>query len=245
MLSWANHANAKPATADKSRRSQSSKDIFSVMVTPDRIPKFFIPPLGVHLQREQGQRAQRGSSAPDLLLSAREEGSKSPSSERSCSEPNVAREGLQKRPSCGGQAAGDHSDPPTRAAMSLPHLQKITTPYGFPALGEVPHIKRKESLFFEDDVAEVRSRRKRSAVLDRRNCVRVSDHGGREEQRACGSGCCEPIAERSPQTSPYPRFIKDKSKFQLLIKKHFNNFKRMRSTRTSGRLADRTLSSSS
>ncbi|GCC34105.1 C2 calcium-dependent domain-containing protein 4C-like [Chiloscyllium punctatum] len=239
ILPWSNHANAKVVTADKKRRCHSSKDIFSMMVTPDRIPKFFIPPLDIPLPREQGQRAQRGASSPDLLLSDRLQAPERPSSERSCSEPNVARERLQKRPSCGGQAAGDHSDPPTRAAMSLPHLQKITTPYGFPALGEVPHIKRKESLFFEGDVAEVRSSRERSAVLGRRSCVRVSSLAGWEEQRASSSssssssGCWGPAAERSP----YPSFMKDKSKFQLLIKKHLNSIKRMKSTRATWRAA--------
>lgn len=42
------------------------------------------------------------------------------------------------------------SDPTTRAAMSLPHLSKITTPYGFVTLGESPCVHRRESLFFED-----------------------------------------------------------------------------------------------
>ncbi|XP_030043846.1 C2 calcium-dependent domain-containing protein 4A [Microcaecilia unicolor] len=40
-------------------------------------------------------------------------------------------------------------DPVTRAAMSLPHLSKITTPYGFLTLGESPCVGRKESLFFD------------------------------------------------------------------------------------------------
>lgn len=43
------------------------------------------------------------------------------------------------------------SDPTTRAAMSLPHLSKITTPYGFLTLGESPCVCRRESLFFEEN----------------------------------------------------------------------------------------------
>lgn len=43
------------------------------------------------------------------------------------------------------------SDPTTRAAMSLPHLSKITTPYGFVTLGESPCVRRRESLFFEEN----------------------------------------------------------------------------------------------
>nr|XP_033778936.1 C2 calcium-dependent domain-containing protein 4B-like [Geotrypetes seraphini] len=40
-------------------------------------------------------------------------------------------------------------EPGSRAAMSLPHLSKITTPYGFLTLGECPRVRRKESLFFD------------------------------------------------------------------------------------------------
>lgn len=43
------------------------------------------------------------------------------------------------------------SDPTTRAAMSLPHLSKITTPYGFLTLAESPCVRRRESLFFEEN----------------------------------------------------------------------------------------------
>lgn len=43
------------------------------------------------------------------------------------------------------------SDPTTRAAMSLPHLSKITTPYGFLTLAESPCVCRRESLFFEEN----------------------------------------------------------------------------------------------
>lgn len=46
-----------------------------------------------------------------------------------------------------------HTDPATRAALSLPHLLKITIPYGFLVLGESPNIRMKESLFFESDTA--------------------------------------------------------------------------------------------
>lgn len=43
------------------------------------------------------------------------------------------------------------SDPTTSAAMSLPHLSKITTPYGFLTLAESPSVRRRESLFFEEN----------------------------------------------------------------------------------------------
>jgi len=46
------------------------------------------------------------------------------------------------------------SDPTTSAAMSLPHLCKITTPYGFLTLAESPSVRRRESLFFEENAFE-------------------------------------------------------------------------------------------
>ncbi|KAJ8000199.1 hypothetical protein DPEC_G00202360 [Dallia pectoralis] len=44
----------------------------------------------------------------------------------------------------------DWSDPTTRAAMSLSHVDKITTPYGFRALSQSPCTRRRESLFHKD-----------------------------------------------------------------------------------------------
>lgn len=45
-------------------------------------------------------------------------------------------------------------DPTTRAAMSLPHLSKMITPYGFLTLGESPCVCRRESMFFEESVLQ-------------------------------------------------------------------------------------------
>lgn len=50
-----------------------------------------------------------------------------------------------------------YTDPATRAALSSPHLLKITILYGFLALGESPNIQMKESLFFESDIAGLRT----------------------------------------------------------------------------------------
>lgn len=51
----------------------------------------------------------------------------------------------------GVRGAMHHTDPATRAALSLPHLLKTTTLYRFLPLGESPNIRMKESLFFESD----------------------------------------------------------------------------------------------
>ncbi|XP_038648953.1 C2 calcium-dependent domain-containing protein 4C-like [Scyliorhinus canicula] len=261
LLPW---LSVKKATTKAPSADRRSKDIFSVMVTPDRIPKFFIPSLDVHIHRDEGQEAGGGSPPAHLLLGARGEGSRKHSSERSYSEPSVRRGRLGQRQSRresssaeGGRLWGglegvsDHSDPPTRAAMSLPHLQKITTPYGFLALGEIPHIKRKESLFFEDEVADIRAvprSGKKSTVLGRSRSTPLSAElqqhqppGPSPVSRANRAASWESFSQPSPPTYPLPapssftNWRKDKSKFQLLIKKHLKSIKRGRSNSSSER----------
>ncbi|XP_078054026.1 uncharacterized protein LOC144479203 [Mustelus asterias] len=254
MLSW---LSVRKAGSREPAAQPSSKDIFSVMVTPDRIPKFVIPSLDAHTHRDEEQEAGREPSPAGLLLLSAGEGERKGGSERSNSEPSVRR-GLSVkrqslRQSC--QESGylsDHSDPPTRAAMSLPHLQKITTPYGFLALGEVPHIKRKESLFFEGGVAEMRllAGSRAGAVLGRsrstplsgklHQCHRPGPSPGPgprcKANRSVSWESISPLAAGSPYP---PCFSKDKSKLQLLIKKHLGSMKRMRCSSSSEHLAER------
>jgi hypothetical protein len=40
-------------------------------------------------------------------------------------------------------------DPTTRAALSLPHLAKVTTPYGFVTLSQSPQMVNEEALLFQ------------------------------------------------------------------------------------------------
>jgi hypothetical protein len=69
-------------------------------------------------------------------------------------EPCLALAAL--RNSWGEQAAMDEGasrtdwDPRSQAALSLPHLPRARTAYGFCALLESPHTRRKESLFLGD-----------------------------------------------------------------------------------------------
>lgn len=118
-----------------------------MVVTPDRVPKFTIPPLC------QSRRPGFPQCATDRETTAL-------GSSRRHTMPWLALSSLRDRQvkSCAGGAEARvpqcccndiSADPATRAAMSLPHLTKITTPYGFLALGESPCVPRRESLFFE------------------------------------------------------------------------------------------------
>ncbi|XP_069780332.1 C2 calcium-dependent domain-containing protein 4C-like [Narcine bancroftii] len=250
MLPWAGvrtSSGGQLGTAAKSAAPKKSKDIFSVMVTPDRIPKFFIPSLDVHSQSEQRPEAGGGCPAPALLLLSAEGGSESPTKSLRSLKP-AARAGEGALLWGEMEKAADHSDPATRAALSLPHFQKITTPYGFPALGEIPHIRRKESLFFERDVAGIRSllkSRRQGRALGRSRSSPLTDPKLQVPSGTCAvtranrsasweaiTGPCLPPSP-SPAPSSLSSSVKDESKFQILIKKHLASIKRMKSSSSS------------
>ncbi|XP_078056040.1 C2 calcium-dependent domain-containing protein 4C-like [Mustelus asterias] len=101
--------------------------MFNVNVlTPDRVPDFFIPPKWS--RPATWKRAALEQRLWECQLTA---------------------------PGDGGLLDGHHDgdstdwDPHSRAALSLPHLPRADTPYGFCRLLESPHTRRKESLFHD------------------------------------------------------------------------------------------------
>ncbi|XP_043936095.1 uncharacterized protein LOC122808991 [Protopterus annectens] len=135
---------------DKLRRcpltglERKTRDILDMVVTPDRIPQFIIPSLAVPNQ-QNNRKSQR---VPVSLCSRRS--SLDPATMAAVYSGCLEEDVYNDFPPTA--ELSDLSDPVTRAAMSLPHLIKVTTPYGFLTLGESPSIKRKESLFFDDEV---------------------------------------------------------------------------------------------
>ncbi|RMC00833.1 hypothetical protein DUI87_22518 [Hirundo rustica rustica] len=108
----------------------SSSDVFLHVVTPDRIPQFIIPSLDIHKKQRcsgKGEGRLEGTAWRSSWDPAAqdERGSNSPSFSSSCSEP----------------------DPAAWAALSLPHLPKVTTPYGFVTLGRSPRVTGEEAFF--------------------------------------------------------------------------------------------------
>ncbi|XP_041278129.1 C2 calcium-dependent domain-containing protein 4A-like [Onychostruthus taczanowskii] len=109
-------------------QGSGSRDIFFQVVTPDRIPQFVIPPLDIHKKRRcSGKGTGEGTAwRSSWDAAARDEhGSNSSSFNSSCSNP----------------------DPTALAALSLPHLPKVTTPYGFVTLGRSPQVTSEEAFF--------------------------------------------------------------------------------------------------
>ncbi|XP_055454767.1 C2 calcium-dependent domain-containing protein 4B [Psammomys obesus] len=110
-------------------RSSAPEPTFSNVLTPGRIPEFCIPPrLSVPDAAESPLPAAalpwRCAAEPDLWLRTRDD-----------------------LDDDDGGAGHTDWDPRSQAALSLPHLPRARTAYGFCALLESPHTRRKESLF--------------------------------------------------------------------------------------------------
>lgn len=108
--------------------SKSGSSLRALVLTPDRIPSFLIPSPRLHW----------GSSDRTRLLSDPDDDEAPPS----------PRGSLLRVPSPRPQDEDADTDLTTRAAMSLPHVGRVTTPYGFRAvLAASPCTRRRESLF--------------------------------------------------------------------------------------------------
>lgn len=121
------------------------------VITPDNIPEFCIPPTIPSLQEmknaEQSRAARVAKASPG-------EGS-GPEVEVTRYEtinPHIIQvESVDESPyeGCSDEET-TNADPQSQAALSLPHLAKAQTCYGFCTLLESPHTRRKESLFHSD-----------------------------------------------------------------------------------------------
>nr|XP_061787205.1 C2 calcium-dependent domain-containing protein 4A-like [Nerophis lumbriciformis] len=103
-----------------------SRPLCSLVLTPQKVPDFFVPPRGRRL----------GLTSPD----------RQPTPEVSLRLPRVL---LSDRDTEDSKDRLDYdTDVTTRAAMSLIHVDKVATPYGFCAvLAASPCTRRRESLF--------------------------------------------------------------------------------------------------
>jgi len=114
-------------------------------LTPRRIPQFTIPPkLSRSLQKSKDEDTRKllSPESPEEQSPRHQPSTGSPYiSAKLCFTPKMKLKRLQKSPS------EDLSDPSTCVAMSLEHVGKVTTPYGFRTLAASPSVNRRESLF--------------------------------------------------------------------------------------------------
>uniref|UniRef100_A0A1A7WM97 C2 calcium-dependent domain containing 4C n=1 Tax=Iconisemion striatum TaxID=60296 RepID=A0A1A7WM97_9TELE len=145
--------------------------VYANVLTPERIPDFFIPPKLICCPPEESSSpepkhcpALRPSSSDHAICS---QSPRARSSKNICS-PRLFSRNLQKSANRhiiqiesadepGAQAGNrmgvdvnTNADPQSQTAMSLPYVPKAQTSYGFSTLMESPHTRRKESLFHSD-----------------------------------------------------------------------------------------------
>lgn len=143
---------------------KSGSSLRSLVLTPERVPAFLIPSLSPLLPLSP--RCHRSSMDRTRLLSDHDDDSSAGSPAEippsPAASPRFRLHLLPRRlrqPRRAAVAAAEDSadtDLTTRAAMSLPHMEKVTTPYGFRAvLAESPCTRRRESLFHRNKSAPV------------------------------------------------------------------------------------------
>lgn len=171
-LLWATSSVKSLGSSQGSDFQTSRENLFPNILTPGSIPQFTIPSLSVQsslrsLDQEDVSESEessggsgadpssslRTSSAGSVLSSFSSSSglSLAPSdrrAERSISEPFSQRSSPPRDASrpCSYTDARHCLDPASRAALSLPHLAKVTTPYGFITLSQSPQMASEEAL---------------------------------------------------------------------------------------------------
>ncbi|KAK1887329.1 C2 calcium-dependent domain containing protein 4C [Dissostichus eleginoides] len=121
------------------------------VITPDNIPEFCIPPTIPSLQEMKNTEHSR----PARVTKASPCERASPEIEVTSYElmnPHIIQvESVDESPyeGCSDEET-TNADPQSQAALSLPHMARAQTCYGFCTLLESPHTRRKESLFHSD-----------------------------------------------------------------------------------------------
>lgn len=143
---------------------------YSNVLTPDKIPDFFIPPKLVSNPPEpeipsvKPKEGLQASASEQTISSGRKISSpKSPSLVAKIAGDTknllkAANRHIIQIESADDVVAGDtNADPQSQTAMSLPYVPKTHTPYGFATLKESPHTRRKESLFHCEHTSPITS----------------------------------------------------------------------------------------
>lgn len=162
--------------------SAAPEPAFSNVLTPGRIPEFCIPPR------------LPAPCAPDSPPPA------AAVPRRCAAEPDLWPRGADD-----GAGRTDW-DPRSQAALSLPHLPRARTAYGFCALLESPHTRRKESLFLGDPgAAALLQPPAAGPALLRPRARTYAGGGGRDAPVEPSSGAPGDTLPRRGALSPRPR----------------------------------------
>lgn len=242
-LLWATSSAKSLGNSQGSETQTSRENLYPNILTPDSIPQFTIPSLSVQSSRRsldqedvsESESSGGSGAAPSSSLGTSSAGSVLSSSslssglglvpsdrraERSISDPFSRRD--RSRP-CSYADVRCCLDPASRAALSLPHLAKVTTPYGFIALSQSPQMASEEALlcpaglrrFHNGEERTVSVKGKSSPLLgDNMNVSEEpTDSGSQAEAAQRGGGSCGPPLTNSQR--------KSKKRFYEIIRKHF------------------------
>lgn len=140
-------AAAGAEAGDKAARGP----LYSNVLTPDKIPDFFIPPKLPSGPAEAEAPAELGPSPSEQSLAASPR--RSPRSPRLPAKLAAESKSLLKaatRHVIQIESAEDWPAEEAPGSVSLPSVPKAQTSYGFTTLAESPHTRRKESLFHSE-----------------------------------------------------------------------------------------------
>ncbi|KAL4646705.1 C2 calcium-dependent domain-containing protein 4C-like [Arapaima gigas] len=205
---------AVPAEVDsRAAMRRTPVSLRDMVMTPDRVPEFTIPPLGTV------GRARTLPTSDDFESS----GTGPPKNARPYHMTWSRHSAPPEHAAWGDLLREDLTDPVTRAAMSLPHLPKITTPYGFLALGESPCVRRRESLFFEDEVPSAlvpRPDKERHVSIPRTRSFPLCEVGNFSRPAAAATWSARSLSlGREPRIPASGRSSSTGARFKLLLKK--------------------------
>ncbi|XP_064783449.1 C2 calcium-dependent domain-containing protein 4C-like [Oncorhynchus masou masou] len=166
------HNGHSASAGDKQQNQTGPVSVYNNIITPDKIPDFFIPPKLICcpseaecLTPETQHRSTLCPSASEHTICSQTQGNctRNPRSPRLLSRLTGDTRSLLRAANRHviqiesaddpGSEVGEGGDPNTNAdpqsqtAMSLPYIPKAQTSYGFSTLVESPHTRRKESLF--------------------------------------------------------------------------------------------------
>ncbi|KAJ3598942.1 hypothetical protein NHX12_032905 [Muraenolepis orangiensis] len=142
------------------------------VLTPDKIPDFFIPPKLVNTPPEpelpdvKPKECLRPSASEHAIGGGANKKISRPRSPRLVAKLagdtrnllRAANRHVIQIESADDVVAGDtNADPQSQTAMSLPYVPKTQTSYGFATLKESPHTRRKESLFHCEPASPIAS----------------------------------------------------------------------------------------
>lgn len=163
VIIWFNGAPCLPLVDVIMSAIKSGSSLRTLVLTPERIPDFVIPSrstllcLSPRLKRSSPDRTRLLSDPEDSLGDSPTVTRLTPTAPRHFLRRLASPRVPSPRRSATTAGATDNSDAETdmttRAALSLPHVGTVTTPYGFRnVLAASPCTRRRESLFHQNKV---------------------------------------------------------------------------------------------